>query len=257
MGNYLIIETFPITPHIETSIEIALKLKKNGNKVFFYWCGYNLPWVDWELPLYKKILSFSYERKILNIINFLKKKNILIIDKFNLTEAQNKSVNKTVDRFKDYSRIKYFKYKKKIPLGLSVHSSLVSKFNKENIYKYKKDISLCLKASCIVFERAQTIIKNLNPDKIITFNGRFAISKPIVKSAKYNKKDFLIHERGSGLNKFELFDGDIFDYNYICKRIKKYWNKNKNKFLKEKIASKYFCLVKKKNFSNSKDIIMK
>ena len=41
MKKYLIIETFPNTPHIETSVEIALRLKKENHKVFFFWCGYN------------------------------------------------------------------------------------------------------------------------------------------------------------------------------------------------------------------------
>ena len=60
MKKILIIETFPNTPHIETSIEIALRLKKDHNQVFFFWCGYDLLWKDWELPWYKKLLLFSF-----------------------------------------------------------------------------------------------------------------------------------------------------------------------------------------------------
>ena len=64
MKRYLIIETFPNAPHIETSVEIAINLKNRNNEVFFFWCGYDLPWTDWQLPLYKKIFSFSFENKI-------------------------------------------------------------------------------------------------------------------------------------------------------------------------------------------------
>ena len=67
MKKYLIIETFPFTPHIEAAAEIAINLKKK-NKVYFFWCGYDLPWKDWELPWYKKMLFFSYEKKIVNLI---------------------------------------------------------------------------------------------------------------------------------------------------------------------------------------------
>jgi hypothetical protein len=247
MKKFLLIETFPETPHIETSVEIALNLKKSGNEVFFYWCGYDLPWTDWELPLYKKLLFFSYKRKIYRIINYLKKKDVSIVQKFNLTEIQNKYIDSVVNNFKNYSRIKYFKYKK-IPLGLSVHSSLVSKFNDENIYHRKKEISSSLKSSCIVYERSRTIIKKINPDKVITFNSRFSISKPIIEAAQKQKKLFFIHERGANLNKYEIFNNDIFDYNYIFRRINQYWKKNNNKYLKIKIAKKYFTLIKKKKF---------
>jgi hypothetical protein len=36
MKKFLIIETFPNAPHIETSVEIAMRLKRNKNKVFFF-----------------------------------------------------------------------------------------------------------------------------------------------------------------------------------------------------------------------------
>lgn len=78
MKKYLIIETFPNTPHIETSVEIALRLKKENHKVFFFWCGYNLPWKDWELVWYKKLLLFSFEKKIKQINNFLAKKIFML-----------------------------------------------------------------------------------------------------------------------------------------------------------------------------------
>ena len=248
MKKFLLIETFPETPHIETSVEIALNLKKSGNEVFFYWCGYDLPWVDWELPLYKKLLLFSYKKKISRIENYLGKRDVLVVGKFNLTEDTNKYIDSVVNNFKDYSRIKYFKYKKKIPLGLAVHSSLVSKFNDENIYNHKKEISSSLKSSCIVYERSQTIIKNINPDRVITFNSRFSISKPIIEAAKNQKKIFFIHERGSNLNKYEIFNDDIFDYNYIFRRINQHWKKNKDINIKKKISKKYFTLIEKKKF---------
>ena len=57
MIRYLIIETCPCSPHIETSIEIALNLKKKGNKVFFFWCGFDLLFSEWT-PVDNKILSY-------------------------------------------------------------------------------------------------------------------------------------------------------------------------------------------------------
>ena len=57
------IESFPDTPLIDTSSEIALDLKDNNN-VNFFWCGYDLPWKDWELGIFKKIIGFNFEKKM-------------------------------------------------------------------------------------------------------------------------------------------------------------------------------------------------
>ena len=73
MKKILIFETFPVSPHFETSIEIALKNIKEGNKVYFFWGGYNLPWSDWKLPNYKKLLFFSYKYKVDKATEYLKK----------------------------------------------------------------------------------------------------------------------------------------------------------------------------------------
>jgi hypothetical protein len=242
MKKYLIIETFPFSPHIETAAEIAMQLKKK-NEVYFFWCGYDLPWKDWELPWYKKLLLFSYEKKISNLISFLEKKNINIIPKFNLTLNKVRFINKSINNIKDLSKIDKYKYKNKISLGASVISSLISKYHNLDLKFKNYEILSCIKSSCIVFERSLHLINNLNPDYVVTFNSRFAISKPIIEAAKIKKKKILIHERASDLNKYAIHTGDIFDKNYFYNNINKYWNLEKNKKKKVNIAKKYFHLL--------------
>jgi len=234
MKKYLIIESFPNTPHLETAVEIALTLKKK-NKVFFFWSGYDLPWKDWDLPLYKKLLLFSFDMKVLKIIKFLKKNDIEIIPRFNLSSAQNRFINNSIGSFKNFNKIKDYKYKKNIPIGLCAFSSLVSKYHTDDIKKFKSQVKPALKAGCIVFERSFKVIQDIDPNLIITFNNRFVISKPIIEAARINKKEILIHERGSELGKYELYKGDIFDNNFLYKRINTHWKSEKNEKKKKKI----------------------
>jgi hypothetical protein len=245
MKKYLIIETFPFTPHIEAAAEIAINLYKK-NKVYFFWCGYDLPWKDWELPWYKKMLFFSYEKKIVNLINYLEKKNIKIIPKFNLTLSTERFINKSINNIKDLNQIKKYKYKNKISLGSSVISSLISKYHNLD-QKFKNDeILRSIKSACIVFERSIELINKLDPDYIVTFNSRFAISKPIIEAARIKKKKILIHETASDLSKYAVHKGDIFDKKYFYNNINKYWNLEKNTKKKFSIAKKYFQLLLKK-----------
>ena len=58
----LIIESVAATPHIETSGEIALRLKEQGHDVNFNWVGFDLPWTDWDLSPVAKMIG-SYEKK--------------------------------------------------------------------------------------------------------------------------------------------------------------------------------------------------
>ena len=77
----------------------------------------------------------------------------------------------------------------------------------------------------------------------MTFNGRFATSRPIIDAAKFNKKKFLIHERGNSLGFYEIFKDHPHYSDYIYKEVNRYWNKEKNYDKKVKIAKKYFSLV--------------
>lgn len=240
MQKYLIIETFPFAPHIETSAEIAIELKKK-NEVYFFWCGYDLPWKDWELPWYKKIF-FSYEKKIFNLTTYLKKKNVNIIPQFNLALSKIKFIDNSIDKINNFNEINKYKYKNKISVGLSALSSLISKYHNTDLKFHNREILSTIKSACIIFERAIKLINDLDPDYVVTFNSRFAISRPIIEAAQLKKKKIIIHERGSDLNKYALHRGDIFDKNYIYNNINKNWNLEKNKKKKLNIAKKYFKL---------------
>jgi hypothetical protein len=247
MKKYLIIETFPNSPHIEASIEIAINLRKKNNKVYFFWCGYDLPWTDWKLSLSKKILSFSFENKIKRLESYLISKNVEVIPRFNLNTSHYQCINNAISSFNNFKKLKYFEYKK-VQVGLAVYSSLVTKSHNLDICSFKDKIKPALMSSCIVFERSNKVIKEINPHTVITFNCRFAISKPIISSAKFNKKKILIHERGSTLNKYEIFTDDVHDNDYIYKKCFLHWENNKDLKKKTTIAKKYFRLVENKKF---------
>ena len=237
------IETFPDTPLLDTSCEIALSLKKK-NEVNFFWCGYDLPWKDWEVNIFKKILGFSFEKKVETIENILKNNNINVIDKINLSKKCNsfiKNWSETYNQRKNLRKFLYPKNNKKINLGISVESSLLSKYQN---YKFKDNneiIKKSLISSAIIFNRSIEVINKIKPTIIITFNNRFAISRPIIEAAKYCNVRIIRHEVGSSQRKYELFLNDVHDVKARCKAIYGYWHKT-NKDQRLKNANDFFSM---------------
>ena len=234
MKKILIFETFPISPHFETAIEIALKNIKEGNKVYFFWGGYNLPWSDWKLPNYKKLLFFSYKYKVDKAIEYLKENSVIIVDKIDFDKKISNYIERLIKKitFKNLKNIKY----KNFSMGLAAYSSLLSKYHSNNSKVFKNNFKSAFRSGCIVYERANKVINQVKPNIIYTFNSRFVISRPILEVARRKKIKVYRHERGSSLDKYEIFKNDIFDEKYFYNLINKNWKKEKNEKKKKKIV---------------------
>tara|TARA_A100001015_G_scaffold186408_1_gene207500 strand:- start:1150 stop:2631 length:1482 start_codon:yes stop_codon:yes gene_type:complete len=247
------IESFPDTPLIDTSTEIALNLKDKNN-VNFFWCGYDLPWKDWELSIFKKTLGFSFEKKVSIIENILRSKKVNIIDKIHLSEKKQNYIYKWANNYNKKKNLKKFLYKENnvyVNLGISVESSLLSIYKNYNFKKNDFIIKKSLISSAIVFNRSLEAIKRIKPSSVITFNNRFAISRPIIEAAKLCKVNVIRHEVGSSKKKYELFYDDVHNVNSRCKVIYNYWN-NTSKKTRLKNAVNFFKMpYKNKNKINT------
>ena len=92
---------------------------------------------------------------------------------------------------------------------------------------------------------SKKILQYHNPEILITFNGRFATSNAIALAAKDLNIKTIFHERGSNLERYELFEGSVHSNELRKKLIKYYWDNEKNKKIKFKIAKKFFLSKRK------------
>jgi hypothetical protein len=81
----------------------------------------------------------------------------------------------------------------------------------------------CLASALTVYLRAERIIRKVKPDLLITFNGRFATSRPIIEAAKHLNIPVFRHERGCDFKKYEIFSDAIHNFDYIEQRIINSW----------------------------------
>lgn len=224
--KYLIAETISLKPHLETAGEVALQALSEGNQVTFAWLGDNLPWSDWDLPPIAHVFGCSLKRREKNFKCLLSKKGIAIYEylsdepfwKANIADWSN-SFNGDLEALKKYS------YHGAM-LGMGVASSLIS-YTGDSLYNPQDDIirtRKCLQAALLVYFRVQKAIKTLNPDVVITFNGRFATCKPIIIAAESLGIKILRHERGCNFKFYELYSDAIHNFDFINQRIWNSWN---------------------------------
>lgn len=225
--RYLIAESVALKPHLETAGEIALKLLNDGHEVSFCWLGVDLSWSDWHLPKMLKFLGCSLERRVENFINILSRQGVKILDLPNLDLDRIKKTYEWASAFHgNIDRLKNYNYEG-ASLGMGAASSLIS-LHRDSEYSPQsrpEEVRLCLSTSALIFERALSIIRQQKPDIVITFNGRFATSKPIVSASEFLGIPVIRHERGSTFERYEIFLDAIHNYTYIRKRIAEYWIK--------------------------------
>ena len=251
----LVIETIAATPHLETAGEIALRLKAKKHDVSFAWVGFDLPWNDWDLSIMAKTLGGSFENKVHKFSKKIKKKGIKV--------KKIKSLNNCVKIYRwsnnfngDLSQLKNYKYDG-CKLGAGVASSLISSFRdtKINLKKYRDKVRKLLYASGIVYERTKKILEENKPQKIYTFNNRFATCYAIICAATKLKIKIIRHERGCNISKFETYSKDVHDLRLTKKNIFNYWINNTNKNKTQK-ANQYFRdKINKKSNKLNNDIV--
>lgn len=221
-------------PHYETELELMLDSMNKGHEVYSLSCDKMLHKFcimnhdhDGE---FCNECQYAY-KKGLKVINF-PKKNILKLSKVTPPEFP---------IFKDQKELGEYSVDD-INIGCGVLTSVMSLTRDYmiDIAKNKKEIEGYLKAAYTVVKNMQQILKDLQPDAVYIFNGRFLEYWPVVETCKKFNIDYYLHERGSDETKYHLIKNDSF---FCLKRarmeINFYWNKAKEPERSE-IAKKWY-----------------
>ncbi|WJI26753.1 DUF354 domain-containing protein [Thermosynechococcus sp. B3] len=239
--DILLIETFAYCPHLETSGEIAIELKKtNDLEVGIAFIDVDNP--DDYIPKPKLFIPRSRQNRVRALFRVLNRYGIencwIEIPDEVSTKLIFEKIQNQIDNCNDIQSIKEIRIDD-FKIGMGVASSYVSYMKDPEPYINKNLIERYFKSAIATYLTAERLIKCFNPLKVITYNGRFACSKPIVDVCKKYSIPLLYHERGATKERYYLSDKSPHDFKAIRASIKEMWELSQDQN-KEEIAESYF-----------------
>jgi hypothetical protein len=221
MKKILCIEFWNVSPHLETSLEIAKKHLELGDEVEYHFWG--------QKVRIKEGVSVSKLRATL-FLGATPEENgarLLRSSKFVYHGGdffKKKKKKRRYPKFNDVHELISYEVDG-LPAGMAVGSSLISKTANSRLIpdKHCKEIHKILDDFFDVYENANELIKRTNPDLIYTFNGRFSNYHAILCAAHTSGVSVKIHERGCCKDKYVVYDHMPHDSHRIQQKVVEYW----------------------------------
>lgn len=222
--NVLIVDTWLLTPHLETGIEIAINHEARGDRVTYVNLWPILEHADdggWLSSAY-----FSCTGKFARARAVLREYGIAIIQ-----PSIKKSTLLEIDRFTRSSDIRSkenllkLHYEAYPDLGFGVFSSLLS-FTRNPYPNFKKQSNLIrkiIRTGLGAYSTTSALLAAEKYDLVYTFNGRFAASRGVIRAAESRGVAWRTHERGCDMYHYRIDDKSIHDFEYTQNLICDFW----------------------------------
>ena len=220
--NYLHFVAYPVTPHIETDLEILYQNMKTNPNIKVCICRRAM-YMCFNNPTHKNSICTLCIGRILNGLKLIKfpKENIIFIEKRD--RLTYKEYN-----FNDVNELINFEYDGQL-LGRSAASSLIDILNKDfnfDTIKYKDMVNASLNTSIFLYIYLKELIIKERIEKVIMFNGRITEFNVCVNVCKKLGIPFTVHERAGTIKKYILIENSVPQDYKIAHDIEKIWNRS-------------------------------
>lgn len=235
----LLIETFAYCPHLETAGEVAIQFSKKGFKVGMIFIDFDNP--DDFFPRQKFFISRKRRNRVESLFRILFNFNIKCLIKVpnqSLVDLLFEEIRDQVEKCNDIDNMKKIKLNN-ANIGLGVASSYISYMKDIEPHIDKNLINRYFKSAIATFVITEKLIRNFKPHKVITYNGRFASSRPIIDLCKKYSIPVLYHERGATKDRYYLSEKPPHNFKGIRASIKEMWESSQDRN-KQEIAKSYF-----------------
>jgi len=128
-------------------------------------------------------------------------------------------------------------------IGWAVLSSLIStnRDPRPDVRTNRYLVSGFILAAASVYRSMQNRLREIRPDRVYVFNGRFATSRAVLRACQSMNVSCFMHDRGQDLQHFGLFENTLpHDSTYIERQIVEHWSKNGDGPRRRELAHKFY-----------------
>lgn len=228
------------TPHFETELELIQVHLDQGDTVYHFVCDIHLLSCDYNATgdLLKCMACKSKRTKgqalLTNTANYHEVK----ISKFQYKEL-NTTPKLHFNSIKELRELKIEQFE----IGDAALSSMVSIVRDPNpdLNVNKDLLSNIILSADYCYHYFQSQLQAYKIDTFYNFNGRFATNRAALRAAQKIGVPTLMHERGSNLNTYELFDNVLpHEIMPFTNRVSKSWNSQPDEEQRNRIAHDFY-----------------
>ena len=129
-------------------------------------------------------------------------------------------------------------------IGYAVLSSLISMLREPepDLQEHKDLLAALLWSSAMIYLVSRRIVRQLQPDKAIAYNGRYGPLRAFFRACQHERRDCFLHERGSSPDHYMLFKNSLpHNAQYWHKEIMQTWlSAEQNPERRDALADNFF-----------------
>jgi len=195
-----IIETTNVSPHLETTLEIAKNHLDSGDTVHYSFIGDSLEFSDFIYPP-----TGRHTPQDLGL-HLIRHENLVV---HNCT-AHSKIAGIALPNFRSEAQLREFRVAQ-YNAGEGAYNSLVQLRRTDDIDFEEEQCTLrsIITSGIFAYIYSLELLERIKPDLVYVFNGRFASNSAIKAAAIKLGITTRVHERGGHLSRYSLTDGNL------------------------------------------------
>lgn len=218
MKKILFIEFHNLSPHIETSFELAQRHLADGDMVKFVFLGHDVPFREHmfrgrvEAHLFRRWMPEQRAAKMIEHPNFE------FVGGARLALESPTEAPDTLDELKSIQH-------RGADIGMGVASSLISRTHNSRFSPaaHARTVRRALAGAKAVYDYAHSLISEYRPSRVYLFNGRLCHPRAALRAAQHLGVDIGIHDRGADISRFVVRRFILHDRKKVQAEIANAW----------------------------------